>query len=862
MQFVSPLFPHRLALLSLLLPGVSAAQVVDRVSVPNDPYALGVQANAFSELTESGSPISADNRYLVFTSDADNLAPGDLDSVADIYLKDRLTGAVQRVTPAPADRLAAASSWNASLSADAGWVAFTSDRTDLVRDDGNQREDVYLLERSTGETSLVSRTPTGASGNSYSMLPSISQNGRYVAFESDASDLTEGGSESSDVFVYDRITGMVSLASKAPRGAVANGGSWEPQISPNGRWLCFYSEASNLVDNDANGDYDVYLADLVFDEMHLASRRMDGHAGNGGSYECTVADSGEVAFMSDATDLVAGDTNDESDVFLFDPLTLQVELLSRTGAPQDAPSIGSSDSPSISTDGRRVAFLGSGTDLPGPHAQTQQEVYVRDRDTQQTWRISTAHDPRQAALDSSYRPRISPDGSLVAFDSYARDLVPDDSNGNSDVFVQEVGGTTRECASRASMELPSGGGAIQSAVSGDGSLVVFASRAPALLPAAAEGNQHIFLYDRSTRQIELVSRSGRGELANGASASPKISADGRTIAFDSQATNLVDGSDTNNSSDVFLLDRDTGRMQRASSTAAGNAADRGSFGPSLAADGSRVLFMSSASNLLPDTSTQTTRLIAWQRDTGLVQQVNATSDGTPGTGFFGIDHALSGNGRYASFAAASADLVAGVPQSEIHTFRKDLDTGAIIVVDRNADGVIGNGHSADSALSVDGRYLAFNSTASNLVPGDTNGSWDVFLADLDAQTLVRVSRDYLEGPAAYVGGPSLSLDGRFLAFISSVPTLVQDDTNERFDVFVYDRVADQVARASVDTRRRELRGDSALPMISADGDWLSFALAPGKALDFPGRIAAPSGYDVVLGNNPLGNRLFEDDFEP
>ena len=205
-----------------------------------------------------------------------------------------------------------------SLSATGRWVAFASGATNLVAGDTNAATDIFVHDRKTGETVRVSVDSAGIEGNGDSSGPSISATGRWVAFQSFATNLVAGDTnEASDVFVHDRRTGQTVRVSMDSAGVQGNDTSSDPSISANGRWVAFQSFATNLVAGDTNGDRDIFVHDLTTGETVRVSVNSAGIQGNSESFFASLSAKGRVvAFTSDASNLVAEDTNGDSDVFV------------------------------------------------------------------------------------------------------------------------------------------------------------------------------------------------------------------------------------------------------------------------------------------------------------------------------------------------------------------------------------------------------------------------------------------------------------------------------------------------------------------------------------------------------------------
>jgi Tol biopolymer transport system component len=417
-----------------IFPGSPASNgTTARVSVASD----GTQSNGFS-----GYPsISAHGRYVAFTSHASNLVPGDTNNNADIFVHDRHTGFTTRVSIASNGTQGNGSSYSPSMSADGRYVAFSSAASNLVPNDTNGKTDVFIHDREIGETTRVSQASNGVQGNGDSLHPSISADARYVAFQSLASNLVPGDTNGTwDIFVHDRHTGQTSRVSVASNGTQGNHWARLPSISADGRYVAFSSDASNLVPGDTNGERDIFVHDRQTGHTNRVSLASDGAQGNGGSSSQSIsADGRYVAFSSTASNLIPGEPNDVTNVFLHDRQTAQTSRVSV--APDGTPANWESMGPSISADGRYVAFYSWADNLVPGDTNGEWDVFVHDKHTGHTNRVSLASDGAQGNGGSSF-PSISANGRYVAFSSTANNLVPNDTNGVWDVFVHDRGGTS------------------------------------------------------------------------------------------------------------------------------------------------------------------------------------------------------------------------------------------------------------------------------------------------------------------------------------------------------------------------------------------------------------------------------------
>ena len=360
-----------------------------------------------------------------------------------------------------------------------------------------------------------------------------------------------------------------------------------------------------------------------------------------------------------------------------------------------------------------------------------------------TRRVSVSTGGGQSNGDS-FTPALSADGRFVAFGSFASNLVPGDTNGLTDVFVRD-----RRTGTTQLVSVRTGGGrgndsSSNPALSADGRFVTFMSLATNLVPGDTNGTFDVFVHDRQTGTTRRVSGSSSGTQGNGESSLPALSADGRFVTFMSLATNLVPG-DTNNARDVFVHDRQTGTTRRVSVSSGGGQANNFSSDAALSADGRFVAFDSDASNLVPGDTNGTFDVFVHDRQTGTTRRVSLRTGGGQGNGS-SFDAALSADGRFVAFGSDASNLVPGDTNAATDAFVHDRWTGTTRRVSISSGGSQGNGDSIAPVLSANGRLVAFESIASNLVPNDTNGVFDVFIRDRRTGTTRRVSRRHRRCP--------------------------------------------------------------------------------------------------------------------
>jgi Tol biopolymer transport system component len=410
------------------------AQSTFRVSVDSQ----GAQGDLAS--LGQRTSMSADGRLVAFQSRATNLTAGDTNGVSDVFVHDRLTAQTFRVSSSPLGAVGNGASVHPSLSADGRFVVFDSDADNLVAGDTNGNRDVFVHELATGLTERVSVGPGGQQTSMFGsgQYGSLSADGRFVAFMAYA---LPGGPIDNQVNVYvrDRFTGVNHRASRSFNGTPNDGSSSTPALSADGRWVVFYSAATQLVSGDSNGASDIFLHDVLLDQTTCVSVTPSGAHGNSG---CGVlpsisSDGRWVAFVSAASDLVPGDTNGVADVFVFDR-TLQSMRRVSVGASGQQGNL-SSDWPEISGDGRFVAFASGASNLVPSDTNGVYDVFSHDMLSGLTTRVSVSG-LGEGGDEHSFAVSLDHEGRYVAFLSEATNLVQGDTNGMRDTFVRDVFG--------------------------------------------------------------------------------------------------------------------------------------------------------------------------------------------------------------------------------------------------------------------------------------------------------------------------------------------------------------------------------------------------------------------------------------
>lgn len=381
-------------------PSPSPSPAIERRNVSS----AGAQANAETYVPST----STDGRYIVFPSDATNLVADDSNGAVDIFRHDRQTGTTIRVstTSAGAQRIVPVEEdgMTADVSGDGRYVVFNSSSTNFVADDLNDSPDVFVKDCQTGAVALVSADAAGAQGEFSAMEQTISQDGTWIAFISDSSNLVSGDTpEGWDLFLKNRVTGAILAATLS-----ANDSPHNPSLSADGGVCAFDSPATNLVGGDTNNESDIFIHDVGDGTVRVG--------GSGGSFNPQVSEDGRyVAFESDAPNLVAGDTNGARDVFVYDTVTTSITRIAERAS-----------RPSWSPDGRYLAFE-TGDALVVADTNGLNDIYLYDRTGGSFARACST-------LTNGGSVRAVVGTGWVTFLSEATNLVTGDTNALADIF--------------------------------------------------------------------------------------------------------------------------------------------------------------------------------------------------------------------------------------------------------------------------------------------------------------------------------------------------------------------------------------------------------------------------------------------
>lgn len=841
---------------------------------------------------ESLAPvISADGRWVAFESLAGDLVTGDTNRLSDVFLRD-LNTATTRLVSVTTNGLPRANgaSFAPAVSSDGRYVAFESLATNLVTGvlDTNAASDVFLRDLVQGRTMLLSKhASTNRTGSGTSTAPQFSADGSRLLFVSTATNLVAGVTNTSgDVYVYDlanKVNIWVSRNAMALRSALTNGfpstakyRCYNPVISADGRYVAFKIVLETTL--PAAG---IFRHDLLTGATDVVATNLP--VSLGGARDLT----GPV--MTPDGRFVAFEGRPARGVFpsgvpliaIWDGDTGQTELISvnleGTGAAVGLAMgtvIPGSESPSISPNGRFVAFLSHATNLVAGLTNPSCQLYVRDRQQQLTRAVSLRPDGTASGDASVACPIFGFGSDQLLFQSQADDLVDGDFNAASDAFVFDLASGQLELISEALPWVSAAGSSAAGLadLSADGRWLAFTSASPNLTQGDTNALPDVFLYDArlGTNLLVSVAAGGAGS-ANGLSRQPQLSADGQVVVFTSTASNLVAGFiDANQTEDVYFR-----RLTGGVTTWVGPSAEAAAVGtgsPSLSRDGSYVAYSTRAA--LPAGGTvdgntwSDVYLRATSSGTNLLISVNAAGTGAgnaasdlptvgpdgrwvvfqsrandliePPTAFGGwqvyardpwngVTRLLTGSlneaGPITNLPPASFTrdgTVAVVPWTQSRWYRHDFAANVSTELCTNC---------AEPSVSADGRWVAYRSRTVSTAPQD------IFLRDTIAGTtqLVSLNVDGNGGGNADSFAPRVSGDGRMVVFSSRASNLVPGDTNGWTDVFVRDMAIRATFFISVNPRSGQAGSRlSGTPVLSDDGTTVVFGSYAGDLIPADG----------------------------
>ena len=823
-DFVGAMRLGATGLLAMVIGMVSphgVAEVVWRESIahPFDVFGFGNEANANSSVGStlgSCSRIASDDgRYVVFSSDASNLVRGDTNNASDVFLRDMQTNRTQRISVANTGEELQSDSVQPCISADGRYVTYQTAAT--------VTGDIYLYDRVENTNTLVTAPQDGCTSNcdSRNSDAAISGDGNWIVFRSTSEHLGLGDLSIFDqIILFNRLSGVFTLISASATGEVADQICNNPTISDDGRFIAFSTSADNLPVTGSPSTTNIFLHDTVLDTMTLVSKSSDGTPADDDSRSPRISGNGlTIVYTSDATNLVDDDTNEERDVFVY---RLGFESVERVSIASDGTE-GTGEArigyAHISVDGNTVSFVSNIPELAGLTEPIDNMVFVHDRLSRQTTPIGeiTTHG---APAESKRNALLAPDGQSTWLISDQADWIPNDGNGAMDLFSidRTTGNAVRASMPNRSFVGPSGANAPGDEtrprrwISDDGRFVVFSSTATNLVdgPIVYPEVEQVFLLDRLTRDIVRIAD---GEF-------PSISADGEVIAFASEQSDLVPG-DSNGVADIFVYHRSAGTYERASVGTLGEEAASASetpylsaggqhvvfkglgsqlvpgttgnivvrdlaggttqalsagagLDPTISADGRYVAFDSSTSDLVPDDTNGERDVFVWDTILDIIRRVSVSSSNAQ-SDWDSENAMISDDGNHVVFYSFADDLIDGTTTSRSQSYLHEISTGITELVSVDSNGVVSDWTGFLQTVSMDGRYVAFTSGGSNLAAPDQvpNGRTDdyIFLRDRLAGTTRRVDTDRFDALGDPAGrGVSrigtISSDGRFILAVS------------------------------------------------------------------------------------------------
>ena len=672
------------------------------------------------------------------------------------------------------------------LSPDGRFVVFSSAASDLVTNDNAWlRVDVFLRDRVSNTTTLISENiqKTGG-GNDHSTGVCVSTNGRYVLFESAASDQVSGDTNGlADVFVRDVQTETTILVSVAATGGAANNRSENAVLTPDGRYVTFVSYATNLVAGDTNNGPDVFVRDLQTQTTTLVSV---GATNASMGAPVISADGRWVAFFSSTRNLVPGVSNiSHGEIYLRDLTTgttlwPSMHAIGLVRSNMQFTSVPVPMHPVLSADGRYVTFAAGWTNNASapPSGTTFATVLMQfDAQTLTTTVIDTNGYPPALFDDEVYGPETTPDGRFVVYAARLTNGVSafcslrcwDRQTGTAvDVSVDLVGGIMTNSTSVAPV------------LSTDGRYVTFVSDATNLVSNSISNGPHLYRRDLVANTTELVDAdlAGVGSTVILFDLIPAMTADGRLVAYSAPDGNLV-GADDNGFEDVFVRDVVAGTNELISGRNVALIPQAGNLAAlpglvSLSADGNRVAFVAQASDLIAEDTNGGSDVFVWDRLLQTNLLVSIGTDGFPARGGASFQPQISSDGRYVLFVSGATNLVSADTNGLYDVFLRDLELQLTTLVSVMTNGISLGSYDAPSAtMSLDGQRTVF--------VGRTNGIgsiYQTFWRDrLSGETVL------LSGAASALRTPSLSATGQRVSYFDSAAKLYVWDAVGRTNLY-------------------------------------------------------------------------------
>ena len=807
--------------------------------------------------------ISGDGRYVSIASGVSGTPD---ENFHDIYVYDCETTTLEKPDLRLPQSITNGSNYDPVLNIDGRFMAFVSDDTGLIRGDTNNTADVFVYDRDSRSVTRLSQTTNGTQANGASSSPALSSDGRFVAFSSDASNLVPGDNNAlSDVFVVDRSTGNIERISLASDLTEANGGSFSPSISGDGRFVAFESKANNLDSTPIQHRTPLSQAKrqvYVFDRITRTTKSISDF-----NQPSTLHVSNSTVVFNTGNETVSGNVATKDSLYAgnlvgFD-LGVKTASLGNNVLASASVLVTLKNSDILE---RTLALnLGSFSSLgqlpPGyPLLQGNPAINAASRES-------------DGSLDQWNRQRVQSDiGALEAVSAIVKGSVFADLNANStnDANEQGLPELTVFADSNEDGVLQPNEQSVKTSL-GSANVADGREQGSYALDNLAPGKQSIrvLVPNKWQASAEPIQRVGLGTVqGNGPSTQASTSASGRIVAFVSTANNLVSGDDANPNIFVFdrvqqsivrvpiggtqllvlgivgqeeqyvllrsdfliyLFDRRTSSLELISVSNTGEAANEHSDSAAASSDGDWIVFSSFANNIAPNDTDEFADVFLYNRKTRRVESISIAANGVQGNGD-SEEPRISNDGRYITFKSDASNLVANDRNGFGDAFVYDRETRSIQRVNVSNSGAESNDFTFAPVVSGNGRYIAFQSDASNLVYGDNVGSSDLFVYDRTTKTTERLSISLPSGKQANVS-PSISEDGQYVVFESLNSVLNPSDPSTTKSVFVYDRFASpssvgssasQLSLVSKSLTGRVNNGDNQSANISSDGRSIVF----------------------------------------
>ena len=837
--------------------------IADRVAGTRERISFELDNNPVNIAFLNSNSISGDGRYVSIASGISGTLD---DNFHDIFVYDRSEQTLERPNLRLSQSSTNGSNFDPVFDFDGRFMAFVSDDSGLASGDTNNAADIFIYDRTNHTVSRVSQTSNGTQANRGSTSPALSGDGHFVAFSSDASNLVVGDSNAvADIFVVDRSTGAIERISVASDLTEANGGSFSPSISGDGRFIVYESEANNLDGSPINhrtppgpAHRQVYVYDRLtrttksISDFHQPSTLQISNS-------TIVFNTGEETLSGN---VAAKDTLLAGNLVGFDFGSKTASMGNNVLASAiNAGSLQNSDIVERTLSLNLGAFSSFGQ-LPPSYSLLQGNPAINAGSLESN-----------GSLDQWYRSRVLADiGALEAVSAIAKGSVFADLNANANYDANEQGlpeltvfvdinadGVLQpdERSVRTSL------GSSNTADGSDQGEFAFDNLAP------GEQNIRVLVPNEWQASAEPIRRVGLGSVqGNGPSTLATISSSGRIAAFVSTASNLVSGDDANPSIFVFdrgqqsivrvpiggtnlsvlgivgqdeqfvllrsgdliyLFDRTTSSLEPISVSNTGELANAHSDSASASSDGEWIAFSSFANNIVPNDTDNFADVFLYNRTTRTVESISIAATGVQGNND-SEEPSISSDGRYVAFVSDASNLVVNDRNGLGDAFLYDRITRSIQRVNVSSSGAESNGFTFPPAISGNGRYIAFQSLASNLVSGDTNSRSDLFVYDRVSQTTERLSISFPAGSQTNIF-PSLSSDGQYVVFEGLNSVLHPADASTAKSIFVYDRFASTNTSDSAASQLNGVskslvglanNGDSQRATISSDGRTIVF----------------------------------------